>query len=176
MRDRHTTEWSVDQRFLNPRRSTTQSNAGQPRTTSVCGGDSSVGFKRRCKPDLRCASNAWTDRGPRSAFDASSGQSPRGTAGRRRLPGVRCRRRPCPSAARTCETRGLAPRRGPQTSLERRPQAGPNRAGPGPGRPRSDEPDRPANQKATALKGARYALWKNPADLTDNQQTNDLDR
>lgn len=42
------------------------------------------------------------------------------------------------------------------------------------GRPRADGaniPDRPATQRAKALKGARYALWKNPANLTDRQQT-----
>jgi transposase len=40
----------------------------------------------------------------------------------------------------------------------------------GRGRPRADAPPRPASQRATALKGARYALWKNPDNLTENQQ------
>jgi len=38
------------------------------------------------------------------------------------------------------------------------------------GRPRADAPPRPGSQRATALKGARYALWKNPENLSDNQQ------
>ncbi|MGV1010753.1 MAG: ISL3 family transposase [Dermatophilaceae bacterium] len=38
------------------------------------------------------------------------------------------------------------------------------------GRPRSDAPPRPGTERAKALKGARYALWKNPQNLTDNQQ------
>ncbi len=38
------------------------------------------------------------------------------------------------------------------------------------GRPRNDAPPRPGNERAKALKGARYALWKNPQNLTDNQQ------
>lgn len=38
------------------------------------------------------------------------------------------------------------------------------------GRPRVDAPARPATEKAKGLKGARYALWKNPDKLTDNQQ------
>lgn len=42
----------------------------------------------------------------------------------------------------------------------------------GPGRPRADAPPPPAaSQRAKALKGARYALWKNPENLTENQQT-----
>ncbi|GAA4408817.1 ISL3 family transposase [Tsukamurella soli] len=40
----------------------------------------------------------------------------------------------------------------------------------GRGRPRADAPPRPAGDRARQLKGARYALWKNPEDLTDNQQ------
>ncbi len=39
------------------------------------------------------------------------------------------------------------------------------------GRPRADAPPRPGSQRATALKGTRYALWKNPENLSDNQQT-----
>jgi transposase len=38
------------------------------------------------------------------------------------------------------------------------------------GRPRSDAPPRPGSERAKALKGARYSLWKNPENLTDNQQ------
>lgn len=35
----------------------------------------------------------------------------------------------------------------------------------------ADAPPRPASEKAKTIKGARYALWKNPEDLTENQQT-----
>ncbi|GAA4127750.1 hypothetical protein GCM10022215_38560 [Nocardioides fonticola] len=38
------------------------------------------------------------------------------------------------------------------------------------GRPRADAPPRPGSERATSLKGARYSLWKNPEDLTANQQ------
>lgn len=38
------------------------------------------------------------------------------------------------------------------------------------GRPLADAPERPGSERAKALKGARYALWKNPEDLTDKQQ------
>lgn len=41
----------------------------------------------------------------------------------------------------------------------------------GRGRPRLDAPPRPGNERARALKHARYALWKNPEDLTTHQQT-----
>ncbi len=40
----------------------------------------------------------------------------------------------------------------------------------GRGRPRADAASRPSSEKAKALKGARYSLWKNPEDLTTNQQ------
>lgn len=40
----------------------------------------------------------------------------------------------------------------------------------GPGRPSADAPARPSSERAKALKGARFALWKNPEDLTENQQ------
>jgi transposase len=40
----------------------------------------------------------------------------------------------------------------------------------GRGRPRADAPPRPGSERATALKGARWSLWKNPEDLTENQQ------
>ncbi len=40
----------------------------------------------------------------------------------------------------------------------------------GRGRPRADAPPRPGNERAKGLKGARYSLWKNPANLTENQQ------
>lgn len=38
------------------------------------------------------------------------------------------------------------------------------------GRPRADAPPRPGSERAKALKGARYSLWKNPENLTENQQ------
>ena len=38
------------------------------------------------------------------------------------------------------------------------------------GRPAANAPARPASDRATSLKGARYALWKNPENLTDRQQ------
>jgi transposase len=37
------------------------------------------------------------------------------------------------------------------------------------GRPAKDAPPRPGHERARRLKGARYALWKNPDDLTDRQ-------
>lgn len=40
----------------------------------------------------------------------------------------------------------------------------------GRGRPRADAPPRPGSEHAKALKGARYSLWKNPENLTENQQ------
>lgn len=40
----------------------------------------------------------------------------------------------------------------------------------GRGRPRADAPPRPGSQRARALKGARWSLWKNPEHLTENQQ------
>lgn len=40
----------------------------------------------------------------------------------------------------------------------------------GRGRPPADAPPRPGSERATALKGARWSLWKNPEDLTENQQ------
>ena len=40
----------------------------------------------------------------------------------------------------------------------------------GRGRPRADAPPRPGSERARALQGARYALWKNPENLTENQQ------
>lgn len=39
----------------------------------------------------------------------------------------------------------------------------------GQGRPRADAPPRPANARAGGLKGARFALWKNPENLTEKQ-------
>ena len=38
------------------------------------------------------------------------------------------------------------------------------------GRPRVDAPARPAQELAKALKASRYALWKNPQNLTERQQ------
>jgi len=40
----------------------------------------------------------------------------------------------------------------------------------GRGRPRGDAPPRPGSELAKALKGARYSLWYNPENLTENQQ------
>jgi len=40
----------------------------------------------------------------------------------------------------------------------------------GRGRPRADAPPRPGSELAKGLKGARYSLWKNPENLTENQQ------
>jgi len=40
----------------------------------------------------------------------------------------------------------------------------------GRGRPRADAPPRPGSELARGLKGARYSLWKNPENLTENQQ------
>ena len=37
------------------------------------------------------------------------------------------------------------------------------------GRPRNDAPARAASEQARGLKGARYALWKNPENLTVNR-------
>lgn len=39
------------------------------------------------------------------------------------------------------------------------------------GRPRRDAPPRPGQQRADALMHARYALWKNPENLTERQAT-----
>ncbi|MEO6821057.1 MAG: ISL3 family transposase [Candidatus Nanopelagicales bacterium] len=41
----------------------------------------------------------------------------------------------------------------------------------GRGRPRTDAAPRPGSERARALKGVRFALWKNPENLTENQQT-----
>ncbi len=40
----------------------------------------------------------------------------------------------------------------------------------GTGRPPADAPPRPGHERARALKNARYALWKNPENLTSRQQ------
>ena len=40
----------------------------------------------------------------------------------------------------------------------------------GRGRPPADAPPRPGSERAKALKGARYSLWKNPENLTENQR------
>lgn len=37
------------------------------------------------------------------------------------------------------------------------------------GRPRKDAPPRPDSERARGLKNSRYALWKNPEDLTEKQ-------
>jgi transposase len=39
----------------------------------------------------------------------------------------------------------------------------------GRGRPGTESPPRPGHEQARKLKGARYALWKNPDDLTERQ-------
>ena len=41
----------------------------------------------------------------------------------------------------------------------------------GRGRPPAGAPPRPGSERAKALKGARFALWKNPEDLSDLQQS-----
>ncbi len=38
------------------------------------------------------------------------------------------------------------------------------------GRPPADAPPRPGSEQAKALKGARYSLWKNPENLSENQR------
>ncbi len=38
------------------------------------------------------------------------------------------------------------------------------------GRPRADAPPRPGHEQARGLKHARYALWKNPDNLTERQR------
>jgi transposase len=40
----------------------------------------------------------------------------------------------------------------------------------GRGRPPADAPPRPGSARAKALKGARYSLWKNPENLSENQR------
>lgn len=51
--------------------------------------------------------------------------------------------------------------------MERSPQSRQERTAPrNVGRPRKDAPTRPANDTARRLKNSRYALWKNPEDLT----------
>jgi transposase len=40
----------------------------------------------------------------------------------------------------------------------------------GRGRPPTDAPPRPGGERARALKGARYSLWKNPENLSENQR------
>jgi len=39
----------------------------------------------------------------------------------------------------------------------------------GRGRPANESPSRPGHERTRKLKGARYALWKNPEDLTERQ-------
>jgi len=46
-----------------------------------------------------------------------------------------------------------------------------NEATRGRGRPAKDAPARPDSARATGLKNSRYALWKNPENLTEKQQT-----
>ncbi|MEO7130430.1 MAG: transposase, partial [Dermatophilaceae bacterium] len=58
-------------------------------------------------------------------------------------------------------------RRGAWNEARSRARSEPRR---GPGRPAKDAPSRPGAERATALKGCRYPLWKNPEDLTEKQQ------
>lgn len=57
-------------------------------------------------------------------------------------------------------------RRGAWNDARRQARSEPTRSV---GRPRTDAPPRPASERARALKGARYALWKNPENLTEKQ-------
>ncbi len=52
---------------------------------------------------------------------------------------------------------------------ETRKAARQNEARRGRGHPAKDEPARPDSARATGLKNSRYALWKNPENLTDKQ-------
>ncbi len=54
---------------------------------------------------------------------------------------------------------------------EARKAARANEATRGRGRPPKDAPPRPDSARALGLKNSRYALWKNPEDLTEKQQT-----
>ena len=45
-----------------------------------------------------------------------------------------------------------------------------NEAKRGRGRPSRDAPARPDSERATKMKNSRYALWKNPENLTEKQQ------
>ncbi|MDN5779732.1 MAG: ISL3 family transposase [Humibacillus sp.] len=58
-------------------------------------------------------------------------------------------------------------RRGVWNEARARARSEPRR---GRGRPPGDAPPRPAAELAKGLKGARYSLWKNPENLTENQQ------
>jgi transposase len=53
---------------------------------------------------------------------------------------------------------------------EARKDARTNEAKRGRGRPPKDAPPRPDSERAKKLKNSRYALWKNPEDLTEKQQ------
>ena len=57
-------------------------------------------------------------------------------------------------------------RRGAWNAARARARTDPRR---GRGRPARDAAPRPAQERARRLKGARYALWKNPEDLTESQ-------
>ena len=54
---------------------------------------------------------------------------------------------------------------GPGTTRGRWPAPSPS----GRGRPAKNTAPRPGHERARKLKGARYALWKNPDDLTERQ-------
>ena len=81
----------------------------------------------------------------------------------------------CPNAVRCADpfhvvawaTEALEPSgAGPGTTRGRWPAASPTGAAAG---PRKNTAPRPGHERARQLKGARYALWKNPEDLTDRQ-------
>jgi len=57
-------------------------------------------------------------------------------------------------------------RRGAWNEARRLARGEPKR---GRGRPRADAPPRPGSERARTLKGCRFALWKNPEDLTESQ-------
>lgn len=58
-------------------------------------------------------------------------------------------------------------RRGAWNDARRQARLEPRRSA---GRPRQDAPRRPATEQARGLKDARYALWKNPENLTERQR------
>ena len=62
------------------------------------------------------------------------------------------------------------PRPGRREGWDQAPRAPAKEAKRGRGHPAADAPARPAAQAARGLKDSRYALWKNPEDLTEHQQ------
>jgi transposase len=82
----------------------------------------------------------------------------------------------CPSAVRVADPFHIVKwatdaldevRREAWNDARRQARAEPKR---GRGRPRADAAPRPGSERAKSLKGARYSLWKNPENLTENQQ------